>query len=605
MFSKNCPKPVLHKLCGRLFARSKIYVKILEVKFCFYNYQISIKHIFNRLKNYAVLLVFAGLEINAETPSETECRPYIEKALHELHTHEIPGSFKIITISSFYNSKFIQKLLNCIDGDNDDQQESDSLDTGPPVSNETDDDSKENASAEHIDQNEVASAEINDDERSSSDDNTSENGENESDEVTAENDGTDREGADSNENEVDDNAENVVDSNETASGEDVENEGSNEDDSETESKSEDNAAVADENENNSADDDDQASVEDDDSGEVEQQSASDEVAEEGVQNVDDSNEDKTDENANDDTEETVSQEGDSTAAESKESSEGTEVVDDQASDEAETEVEGDLQSDEKVDTSEDSVEAEAKIVEASSVEAGVSQESASAEHTSAETQSEEQSSKEHPSAEQSSIEDADDDKKTESDGTNATEEVSAEAEQQTVNHKESAENQPDADGASDESNENIALSNESGSFPEDDLLLVNLRRFLLISLQLLICDKYMYLQEFEIPTNLRDRSHIAEILRLDDESEAKENAINKVSDVILRELKRIYENAIKPLETLYKYRDLSNRHFSDPEIFSKPLVLFMGPWSGGKSTILNYLTENEYTPNSIRTGDND
>lgn len=89
---------------------------------------------------------------------------------------------------------------------------------------------------------------------------------------------------------------------------------------------------------------------------------------------------------------------------------------------------------------------------------------------------------------------------------------------------------------------------------------------------------------------------------MDSESDAKEAAINKVADVILKDLKRIYENAIKPLETLYKYRDLSNRHFSDPEIFSKPLVLFMGPWSGGKSTILNYLTENEYTPNSLRTG---
>lgn len=54
---------------------------------------------------------------------------------------------------------------------------------------------------------------------------------------------------------------------------------------------------------------------------------------------------------------------------------------------------------------------------------------------------------------------------------------------------------------------------------------------------------------------------------------------------------------------MYKYRDLSNRHFGDPEIFSKPLVLFMGPWSGGKSTILNYLTDNEYTANSIRSGE--
>lgn len=75
-----------------------------------------------------------------------------------------------------------------------------------------------------------------------------------------------------------------------------------------------------------------------------------------------------------------------------------------------------------------------------------------------------------------------------------------------------------------------------------------------------------------------------------------------MAEIILRDIKRIYENAVKPLETLYKYRDLSNRHFSDPEIFSKPLILFMGPWSGGKSSILNYLTDNEYTPNSLRTG---
>lgn len=28
----------------------------------------------------------------------------------------------------------------------------------------------------------------------------------------------------------------------------------------------------------------------------------------------------------------------------------------------------------------------------------------------------------------------------------------------------------------------------------------------------------------------------------------------------------------------------------------------MGPWSGGKSTILNYLSNNEYTPYSVRSG---
>ncbi|XP_049938581.1 uncharacterized abhydrolase domain-containing protein DDB_G0269086 isoform X18 [Schistocerca serialis cubense] len=109
-------------------------------------------------------------------------------------------------------------------------------------------------------------------------------------------------------------------------------------------------------------------------------------------------------------------------------------------------------------------------------------------------------------------------------------------------------------------------------------------------------------QEMEIPEKLRPREHIAKILQLDSESAEKELMLSKVADIILRDLKRLYDNAIKPLETLYKYRDLSNRHFGDPEIFSKPLILFMGPWSGGKSSIINYLLDNEYTGTALRTG---
>lgn len=111
-----------------------------------------------------------------------------------------------------------------------------------------------------------------------------------------------------------------------------------------------------------------------------------------------------------------------------------------------------------------------------------------------------------------------------------------------------------------------------------------------------------FLQEYEVPKNLRNRDHIADLLHLDAASADIELVINNKAEVMLKELKKIYENAIKPLETLYKYRDLSNRHFGDPEIFSKPLVLFMGPWSGGKSTLINYLTGNEYTEFSLRTG---
>ncbi|XP_076767127.1 uncharacterized protein LOC143433597 isoform X1 [Xylocopa sonorina] len=110
------------------------------------------------------------------------------------------------------------------------------------------------------------------------------------------------------------------------------------------------------------------------------------------------------------------------------------------------------------------------------------------------------------------------------------------------------------------------------------------------------------IQEIEVPDNLRPRDHINQLLKLDEENEEKERAIQKIGDVVLKELKRVYDNAIQPLESLYKYRDLSNRHFGDPEIFSKPLVLFMGPWSGGKSSIINYLLDIEYKQTSLRTG---
>ncbi|CAG9828185.1 unnamed protein product [Diabrotica balteata] len=106
----------------------------------------------------------------------------------------------------------------------------------------------------------------------------------------------------------------------------------------------------------------------------------------------------------------------------------------------------------------------------------------------------------------------------------------------------------------------------------------------------------------EIPSDLRPREHVEQLLKLDEQSSDTETVINRVSEITLRDLKKLYENAIKPLEVLYKYRDLSNRHFGDSEIFSKPLILFMGPWSGGKSSIINYLTNNEYNDTSLRTG---
>ncbi|CAG7821224.1 unnamed protein product, partial [Allacma fusca] len=61
----------------------------------------------------------------------------------------------------------------------------------------------------------------------------------------------------------------------------------------------------------------------------------------------------------------------------------------------------------------------------------------------------------------------------------------------------------------------------------------------------------------------RSREHLDRILALADTEKSKElsTLVDKATQTTLKELKSVYENAIKPLETLYKYRDLSNRHF--------------------------------------------
>lgn len=71
----------------------------------------------------------------------------------------------------------------------------------------------------------------------------------------------------------------------------------------------------------------------------------------------------------------------------------------------------------------------------------------------------------------------------------------------------------------------------------------------------------LILQDIIIPTNLRPKDHIYKILKLDSESVEPELLLSKTVDSTLRELKRLYDTAIKPLEILYKYRDLSNRHY--------------------------------------------
>lgn len=58
---------------------------------------------------------------------------------------------------------------------------------------------------------------------------------------------------------------------------------------------------------------------------------------------------------------------------------------------------------------------------------------------------------------------------------------------------------------------------------------------------------------------VRSRDHIEEILHLDEIGSVSDKEEQTLVGSIFKELKRIYESAIKPLELLYKYRSITNR----------------------------------------------
>ncbi|XP_040297748.1 sarcalumenin isoform X2 [Bufo bufo] len=94
----------------------------------------------------------------------------------------------------------------------------------------------------------------------------------------------------------------------------------------------------------------------------------------------------------------------------------------------------------------------------------------------------------------------------------------------------------------------------------------------------------------------RDRSHIDNTLKLTEEKPADDYT------VALQKLRKIYHSSIKPMELSYKYNELRQYEITDGEITSKPMVLFLGPWSVGKSTMINYLLGLDETPHQLYTG---
>ncbi|KAM6966904.1 sarcalumenin isoform 1-T1 [Tautogolabrus adspersus] len=116
-------------------------------------------------------------------------------------------------------------------------------------------------------------------------------------------------------------------------------------------------------------------------------------------------------------------------------------------------------------------------------------------------------------------------------------------------------------------------------------------------------------EEEDLATSaLRDRSHIDETLRLAAEEKAGDYA------AAIERLRKIYHTSIKPMEQAYKYNELRQHEISaypgrtfgesaaDGEITSKPMVLFLGPWSVGKSSMINYLLGMHDSPYQLYTG---
>ncbi|KYN22753.1 Sarcalumenin, partial [Trachymyrmex cornetzi] len=287
--------------------------------------------------------------------------------------------------------------------------------------------------------------------------------------------------------------------------------------------------------------------------EVETQQTSSEEVEEDDKEVDS----KTDEGAESTEDQTVSAEDEKSDTEEKTQDESAETESEEKDKESAEDAE--TASSEDVEEETKSEEVEAKFAEEEKEEEDTT--SSTEEETKSEkeeTKSEEEETKSEEAETKSTEEE--DTKTEEEDGKSEEEDAESKEENKDVklrDKREIGEEGAEADG---ESTEEVASDEEQEPTPEEDLI-----------------------QEIEIPENLRPRDHINQLLKLDEENEEKERAIQREADIILRDLKRLYDNAIKPLETMYKYRDLSNRHF-------------------GESSIINYLLDIEYKPMSLRTG---
>ncbi|GBL82321.1 Sarcalumenin [Araneus ventricosus] len=380
----------------------------------------------------------------------------------------------------------------------------------------------------------------------------------------------------------------------------------NDDDEETDDNEDHNDDV--ETEDNEEDDNDVAEAEDD-----EEDTSDDEEAEDNVQDTENTN-DNADEEEDDEEEEAENDdENEDEESKGEDEDNDNEDDDDDENDEKSEDANGDEQDDDELEHTESGTSSEASAHddeddtdlheddENDENETKPKEESTESEETDMDS--------DESKDDDENVDEADDDEDDEEEKENDDEGEEEESETEKISLGESSrtesdsspeEREAESDKATDEAPEEASPEEEPDSTEdtseaeseeeekeEDDSI------------------ENIYEEEEEEepePHSFRSREHINVILGIDEIGTSLEKEEEKMAQSVFRDIKKIETTHIKPVELLYKYPDSTTRVLGDAEIFSKPMLLFLGPWGAGKTSIINYLLGLERTPSSLKTG---
>ncbi|KAG8180657.1 hypothetical protein JTE90_025362 [Oedothorax gibbosus] len=97
----------------------------------------------------------------------------------------------------------------------------------------------------------------------------------------------------------------------------------------------------------------------------------------------------------------------------------------------------------------------------------------------------------------------------------------------------------------------------------------------------------------------RSRDHFKKVLKLNNIPYSYDSDFAKI---ILDKLFNLYLQSIKPLEDAYYFKDMGHHLMTEGEIFSVPMITLLGPWSTGKSSLINYILGIENSSYALNSG---